>query len=249
MTLQRYFLEVAYHGKGLSGFQIQDNAITVQSCVEHAFDVFFRKQIALTGSSRTDAGVHAYQNFFHFDWEGVFDNSVLYNLNALLPSGIVIKSVKKVSRESHARFDALSRRYGYMIYRKKDPFLLDRGWYYPYELDQVLLQKMAAFVLSATYFESFSKRNTQVKTYECRLIHSQWLITGEGMKYEVEGNRFLRGMVRALVSSMLQVSRGNKTESWFYDLFAKGKLNQADFSAPPQGLFLERVVYSDNIWR
>jgi tRNA pseudouridine38-40 synthase len=243
MSLQRYFLEVAYFGEGLSGFQIQENAPTVQSSVAQAFLIFFRRPIELTGSSRTDAGVHAYQNFFHFDWEGAFDYRAVYNLNALLPDTIAIISVREVPQDAHARFSALSRHYGYVVYNQKDPFLLSRGWYYPYALDKSLLQRMAQEILNNTYFEAFSKRNTQVKTYRCSIVTSKWVF-GEGvMKYEVAGNRFLRGMVRGLVSSMLQVGRGNKTEDWFNRLFEEGNKSQADFSAPPQGLFLEKVVY------
>ena len=94
MITQRYFLEVAYRGDGLSGFQIQENAPTVQSAIEEAFQTFFRRPVELTGSSRTDAGVHAYQNFFHFDWIGSWEHLCIYNLNALLPANIVITSVK-----------------------------------------------------------------------------------------------------------------------------------------------------------
>jgi tRNA pseudouridine38-40 synthase len=246
--MQRYFIEVAYHGGGMSGFQIQDNAPTVQSAMIAAFQIFFKKEIELTGSSRTDAGVHAYQNFFHFDWEGEFDQRVVYNLNALLPASVSIRSVRRVQNGAHARFDALSRRYLYVVYRKKDPFLMDRGWYYPYDLDKELLQHMAHHILSNTYFESFSKRNTQVKTYECKILSSCWLLGEDVMRYEVEGNRFLRGMVRGLVSSMLQVARGNRDIDWFYRLFERVHLLQADFSAPPQGLFLEEVRYPVRIF-
>jgi len=246
--MNRYFLEVAYYGEGLSGFQIQENAPTVQSSIESAFQIFFRKEIEMTGSSRTDAGVHAHQNFFHFDWEGEFDQRVIYNLNALLSSNIVIRSVKKVRHAAHARFDATSRRYVYIVYRNKDPFLKDRGWYYPYDLDFGLLENMASYILDNTDFEAFSKRNTQVKTYECKILKSRWLQEVEVMKYEVEGNRFLRGMVRGLVSSMMQVARGNRDISWFYSLFDESEQMQADFSAPAQGLFLEEVVYPSSIF-
>jgi tRNA pseudouridine38-40 synthase len=247
MSMYRYFIEVAYHGEGLSGFQIQDNAPTVQSAIVAAFQIFFKKEIEFTGSSRTDAGVHAHQNFFHFDWEGEFEQRVIYNLNALLPANITIKTIRRVRVGAHARFDALSRRYVYWVYRKKDPFLMDRGWYFPYEWDRDLLNEMADCILTKTNFEAFSKRNTQVKTYECRILKSYWRQEGEIIKYEVEGNRFLRGMVRGLVSSMLQVARGNKDLNWFYSLFAEGCQLQADFSAPAKGLHLEEVAYPVDI--
>ena len=246
--MRRYFLEVAYRGDGLSGFQIQDNAPTVQYAVEQAFSVFFRKNIMMTGSSRTDAGVHAYQNFFHFDWDGEWDNAGIYNLNALLPDNITIRSVRKVYSDAHARFDAVSREYEYMVYCRKNPFLKNSGWYYPFSTDFELLLHLADYVGRQTYFEAFSKRNTQVKTFICSIKHSSWVREGDCMRYRVEGNRFLRGMVRGLVSTMLQVSRGNRSKADFYALFDKPYTSQADFSAPPQGLILRKVIFPDEIF-
>lgn len=246
--MPRYFLEVSYRGDGLSGFQIQDNAPTVQSVVESAFMIYFRKEVNLTGSSRTDAGVHAYQNFFHFDWEGEWEQARIYNLNAMLPDNISIRTVRAVHPDAHARFDAISRVYEYVVYRKKDPFLKDYGWHFPYELDKGLLDKLADYIQQQTHFEAFSKRNTQVSHYSCRIKESRWCREGDVWTYHVEGNRFLRGMVRALVSTMLQVARGNKSEEYFYHLFTQNHDGQADFSAPPQGLFLKKVVYPDHIF-
>jgi tRNA pseudouridine38-40 synthase len=248
MIMQRYFLEVTYRGDGLSGFQIQENAPTIQSEIERVFFIFFKKHISLTGSSRTDAGVHADQNFFHFDWQGEWDNARNYNLNALLPANIAIKSVRAVRLEAHARFDAVSRVYEYVVYRKKDPFLKDYGWHFPYELDKELLNSLAEYILHQTHFASFSKRNTQVRHYSCTIMESRWHEQGDVWIYRVEGNRFLRGMVRALVSTMLQVARGNKTKEDFELLFRGSNTFQADFSAPPQGLFLRKVVYPEGIY-
>ena len=111
----RYFIEVAYMGTNYAGFQIQENANTVQAEVEKALAVFFQRNISLTGSSRTDAGVHALQNFFHFDYNEIIPPSVFYNLNAILPTDIVVKSIVHVQDENHARFDAGSREYKYYI--------------------------------------------------------------------------------------------------------------------------------------
>lgn len=246
--MQRYFLEVSYRGDGLSGFQIQDNAPTIQSAIESVFSIYFRREVILTGSSRTDAGVHADQNFFHFDWQEEWDQARIYNLNALLPENIAIRSVRAVRADAHARFDATARVYEYVIYRRKDPFLRDYGWHFPYELDRDVLKRLGEHVLSRTHFEAFSKRNTQVNHYECEIKESRWIQRGDVWTYRVAGNRFLRGMVRALVSTMLQVARGNKTEEYFYDLFREDQSNQADFSAPAQGLFLRQVLFPEDIF-
>ena len=141
--MPRYFLEVAYKGTNYSGFQIQDNAPSIQQRVEKALEIFLRQRLTLTSSSRTDAGVHAFQNFFHFDYEGVIDRRQLYNINAILPGDIVLKEVRPVAPEAHCRFDALSREYRYYLYDCKNPFLDDRAWFYPYTLDR---EKLAAAI-------------------------------------------------------------------------------------------------------
>lgn len=248
MIMPRYFLEVAYNGKGYSGFQVQENAVTIQSEIERSFQVLFRKSVELTGSSRTDAGVHALQNYFHFDWPDVFDPRSIYNLNAILPAGIVINNIREVSEEAHARFHATSRVYNYHLYCYKNPFLNDRAWYFPYVLEEALLHETAALIKENQSFHAFSKRNTQVHTFNCTVIKSTWVRKNETWVYEIEANRFLRGMVRGLVGTMVKVARGNLSLEAFKLLLAEKELAKADFSAPAEGLFLVRVNYPDTIF-
>ena len=101
--MPRYILEVAYMGTNYSGFQVQQNANTIQSEISRAFQVFFKTAFELTGSSRTDAGVHALQNFFHFDTDIEIDQSQIYNLNSLLPQDIVLKNFFPVKGEINKR--------------------------------------------------------------------------------------------------------------------------------------------------
>jgi len=241
--MPRYFLEVAYKGTLYSGFQIQDNASSIQEEVEKALEVFFRQRFTLTGSSRTDGGVHAMQNYFHFDYEGVIESKVIYNINAILPPDIVLKSARQVAPDAHCRYDALSREYRYYLYRKKNPFLADRAWFYPYTLDMDRLQKAAAIVPEFHDFTTFSKRNTQVKTFLCDIHESHWTQDENGPVYRVKANRFLRGMVRGLVGTMLHVGRGRMSLEEFAGVI-QGKDNRlADFSAPGHGLFLHQVYF------
>jgi len=160
--MNRYFLELAYKGTKYSGFQVQENAITIQSEVEKAFSTFFRKEFRMTGSSRTDAGVHALQNFFHFDSEEIIEERSVYNINSILPDDIVVKSITLMNslqdgHVPHARFDAISRAYRYFIGRSKDPFTKETVLYYPYKLDIDRLQECALLLKEYTDFTSFSK--------------------------------------------------------------------------------------------
>lgn len=241
--MARYFLELSYKGTNYSGFQSQENAITIQGEVEKAYAVLQREKLIMTGSSRTDAGVHARQNFFHFDTDNLLHPQFLYKLNAILPNDIVAKSIRVVSEDAHCRFDAKCRTYQYFIYRQKDPFWEDRAWYFPYSLNKDEMDRAASMLMSYQDFTSFSKRNTQVKTFQCQIMESTWRVEGDCLIYRVKANRFLRGMVRALVSTMLQVGRGKLSLTDFEAVIDAKDCTKASFAAPAQGLFLEEVNF------
>ena len=244
--MSRYFLEVAYLGTRYAGSQVQANAVTVQWELEKALETFLRKPVMLTGSSRTDSGVHALQNFFHFDWEGEIPEKSIYNMNALLPADVAVNGLYRVGADSHCRFDAVAREYEYVIYGKKNPFLADRALFYPYSIDREALERVAELVTGYTDFTSFSKRNTQSKTFECTVMESRWLWRAETMVYKVKANRFLRGMVRGLVGTMLQAGRGKISAEDFRKIIEARDCTKADFSVPGHGLFLMRVEYPVN---
>jgi tRNA pseudouridine38-40 synthase len=241
--MQRYFLEVSYKGSGYSGFQVQKNANSIQAEIEKALEIFLRSRVVLTGSSRTDTGVHALQNFFHFDFEGDILPESRYNINAILPADIVVNGIHPVDAGAHCRFDAISREYAYYVFQHKNPFLQDRAYYYPYKLDEEKLSAAAGVLLTYSDFSSFAKRNSQVKTFQCNILESGWRREGECMVYVVKANRFLRGMVRGLVGTMLQVGRGKISVGRFEEIIRSLDSAQADFSVPGHGLFLLRVNY------
>jgi len=243
--MNRYFLEVAYKGSRYSGFQIQENALTVQSETERALAVYFRKPVELTGSSRTDAGVHALQNYFHFDLEEEIPVRAIYNLNSILPEDIAIHSITLVRPGCHCRFDAISRQYRYDIYRKKNPFLKEFAYYYPYEINFERLTEIAEEILGFHDFTSFSKRNTQVKTFNCTIMDSRWVFDGDRISYYIKGNRFLRGMVRGLVGTMLKLARKGEGAEAYRDILEGKDCRRADFAVPGGGLWLEKVEYPE----
>lgn len=248
--MPRFFLEVVYKGTAYSGFQKQENAVTVQSAVENALFVLYRQNIELTTSSRTDAGVHALQNFFHFDAGiAVDERRTVYQLNAILPKDIVIKKIVPVANEAHSRFDALSRSYEYRIHQKKNPFLIDRSFYYPFVLNLNKLNEVAALLLSYHDYTSFSKRNTQVKTFLCNVCSAEWKWVNDELIFFITANRFLRGMVRGLTGTMLRVGRGTITVNDFVSIIEAKDCRRADFSVPPQGLFLMNISYPEAIWK
>jgi tRNA pseudouridine38-40 synthase len=172
--MARFFIEVGYNGTDLCGFQIQDGQETVQSVVSTALQTVIKEPIALTGSSRTDAGVHAKQNFFHFDTGQAITAKHIYSLNAILPPTIVVHAIYAVAPDAHARFDALSRTYTYTITTKKDPFLVDKAWHFPFPVSLETLQAMALELPKYQDFEAFSKKNAGNKTNICAIEISNW---------------------------------------------------------------------------
>jgi len=242
--MPRYFLELAYKGTNYSGFQVQANANTIQADVEKAFQVLHRHPITFTGSSRTDRGVHAFQNFFHFDFEGDVHPQLVYKMNALLPPDIVIKQLYKMPPEAHSRFDATSRQYIYRIHRFKNPFLVSISYFFPYKLDIELMQQAAAMVKDQTNFFAFSKTNTQVKNFMCTVYESRWVIEEDELYYLIEANRFLRGMVRLLTASLLKIGRHKLSIEEFENLFKA--TDKCGYSVPAAGLFLHKVRYPEN---
>lgn len=256
--MPRYFLEVAYKGTRYSGFQVQENANTIQSEVEKAFNVIhhgskvnklshgeFVPPVKFTGSSRTDAGVHALQNYFHFDFITEVHPQLVYKMNAILPQDITIRRLLLVPEIAHSRFDAISRRYVYKIHTFKDPFLYDRSFYFPYKLDYQLLDQTAAYIKEQTNFWGFSKTNTQVKNFICQLKESYWTLDGPELTYTIESNRFLRGMVRLLTAVQLKVARNRISFNEFQDFF-NGTL-KCPYSVPAHGLYLLKVTYPDSL--
>lgn len=240
--MARYFIEVSYRGTNYSGFQVQDNANSVQAEVEKALEILYKQKIELTGSSRTDAGVHARQNFFHFNTDIIINENV-YNLNAILPWDIVAQKIYAVSDDAHSRFDAKSREYHYYIYQQKNPFLQGTAYFVPYPIDIVLLQQAANELLNHTDFTSFSKRNTQVNSFQCKIHLSVWVKEGDCWIYKVKANRFLRGMVKGLVGTMLLVGKKKISLMEFKAIIKAKDCTKADFSVSSAGLFLHKVLF------
>lgn len=246
--MPRYFIEVTYAGTRYSGFQVQKNSNTIQAEINRALQIYFNKNFELTGSSRTDSGVHAFQNFFHFDTVDKVRERVIYNLNALLPYDIVVKNIFEVKQDAHCRFDAVSRTYHYKITRVKNPFYFERAFYYPYATETALLEEMAGIIQQYGNFESFSKKKTQVKTFNCNIELSRWVFEGTNWRYEIKANRFLRGMVKGLTGTMLRLAKNKKGSSELIKIIEQKDQSATDFSVPSHGLYLMAVEFSNRIF-
>ncbi len=245
--MPRYAIRVAYDGTAFHGSQIQGDTATVQLALNQALSTLLRRPVETYGSSRTDEGVHALGNVYHFDAEETLNAHSAYQLNAILPHTLGIRAIYGTAPDFNARFDASSRRYRYRIYRKKNPFLHLRALHFPYRLDRAVLDETAELLKGYTDFEAFSKRNAQTKTYQCTIMQSYWEDVGEELHYVVEANRFLRGMVRGLVGTQLRAGRGKYDVAAFCGIIESRDCRQADFSPKGWGLYLEEVVYPEGM--
>jgi tRNA pseudouridine38-40 synthase len=235
---------LSYKGTNYHGWQIQPDASSVQEEITKALATILQEKILLVGAGRTDAGVHASQMFAHVDTVKKLTDDYVHKLNAILPNDIVIKSIKEVSDETHARFDAVSRTYEYRILIGRDPFLLDTTW----QLHQKNLQiekmnEAANLLFEYEDFESFSKVKTDVNTFNCTIMKAVWTLEDKHLIFHIKANRFLRNMVRAIVGTLIEVGLGKKTVEDFRKIIESKKRSEAGLSVPAKGLFLTEVCY------
>ena len=246
----RFFFEIAYSGKNYAGWQSQANAIGVQAVVEEVLSKIFRTEMKILGSGRTDAGVHCEQQFFHVDIEKGFDQALLIQqLNSFLPRDISIRSIREVRPDASARYNAIARTYHYRITTKKNPFLEGLAWHYfkPVNVDD--MNEAAALLLGEQDFECFSKVKTDVNHFLCQIKKAAWRTDGELMEFTITANRFLRGMVRSIVGTLLDVGTGKTSMKEFQAIIYSKDRKKAGANVPPYGLFLTKVKYPAGIFK
>lgn len=240
----RYFIELAYNGTHYHGWQIQPDAISVQEVLEKKLSIFFRKEIKVVGAGRTDAGVHAKQLFAHFDLDELIDvNKIGYKLNSFLPKDISVQNIIQVTEEAHARFDASSREYEYIISLRKNPFQQELAYQMNTAPDIHLMNEAAKILLQYSDFQCFSRSNTDVKTYLCDVTKAIWEQNDSELKFTITANRFLRNMVRAVVGTLLNVGFGKITVDHVHEIIKSKDRSNAGASAPAHGLYLTKVCY------
>lgn len=245
-TTQRYFIELAYKGTAYHGWQIQQNAVSVQELINKALSTLCRQNIETLGCGRTDSGVHARQLFAHADIPGqvdVLNPLFLLSLNSMLPFDIGVKRFIKVSQEAHARFDASLRSYEYHIHFLKDPFLHNLSWLLRDQPEIDLMNEAANIMMEYQDFTSFSKSNTQTFTNNCVISRAEWLQTEHGIVFHISADRFLRNMVRAIVGTLIRVGKREINVEGIREIIASKNRSMAGESVPACGLYLTEIKY------
>lgn len=241
----RYFLKLSYNGAPFHGWQVQPNAVSVQSTIEEALSTVLRENISIVGAGRTDTGVNARQMYAHFDYDKEIPDfgKLINSLNRLVGKDIAIYDIIKVADDAHARFDATARTYKYFVTHQKSPFLYPLSWHCPQSLDYEKMNEACEVLKRHIDFTSFSKLHTDVKTNICRIDYAHWQQEGEMMVFTITADRFLRNMVRAVVGTLVEVGRGKISVEEFEQIILKKDRCSAGTSMPPQALFLWKVDY------
>lgn len=256
---ERWFMRLSYLGAGLCGWQRQPNAPSVQQLLEESMQTVLRRQVAVTAAGRTDAGVNARVMWVHFDANrGEFEPlQLLKALNQLCGRNIAVSELRRVKPDAHARFDAVSRTYRYIITFSKNPFLNRLSWRCFSRLDMDAMNRASELLLEVDDFTSFAKLHSDAKTNICKLTYAGWDSLAsdpevrwpeDGMVFTVTADRFLRNMVRALVGTLVDVGRGKLSEEDFASVIQKKDRCAAGQSMPPESLFLWDIRYPDSIW-
>lgn len=244
----RYFIELSYNGRAYHGWQNQPNAISVQEVLEDALSTLLKEEITIVGAGRTDSGVHAKQMYAHFNSVNKFSlEKLIYKLNSFLPNDIAVQDVFNVNDEAHARFDAISREYKYKISLFKNVFSFNNSYYFKQELDVNKMNEAAKILFEYDDFECFSKSNTDVKTYNCKILKAEWIYESNDLVFTIKADRFLRNMVRAIVGTLINVGIGKINVDQLHDIIKSKNRSQAGASVPGHALYLEKIEYPKNI--
>ena len=243
---------MAYNGKNFHGWQIQNNAITVQQVLNDTLSLFFRTKIELTGAGRTDTGVHAKDFYAHFDLPTELNPNdiahIVYKLNGFLKEDIAIYNIIAVNENAHARFDAISRTYNYYIGIKKNVFNFDYYYNIYGEIDIEAMNNAARLLFEYTDFSCFSKSNTQTKTNNCKITEAYFKQSENELVFTVTADRFLRNMVRAIVGTLLDIGFHKINLEDFKQIIENKNRSDAGYSVPAKALFLSKIVYPESIF-
>jgi tRNA pseudouridine38-40 synthase len=241
-------LLIEYDGTDFSGWQVQDNGRSVQGELERACQQLFGERIPVHGAGRTDAGVHGRGMVAHVELPDTMTlHKLVMALNATTPKDIAVRDTRLVPEDFHARHSASSRTYRYTI--KQERTALDRNfvWAIHRKVDQETIERITTLLPGEHDFTSFSKRTNDVDHYRCIVQHASWDFHGTTFALTIRANRFVRGMVRALVGAIVQTGQGMLSEAQFKTLLhSPRELARAKYLAPPHGLILEAVEYPEH---
>lgn len=241
--MHRIKLTIEYDGTAYCGWQFQKKQVSIQEEIERALSIIFKMDIRIVGAGRTDTGVHARNQIAHLDIPEYDLGKLKQSLNGILKPDIRIKNIQKCAADFHARFDAKKRYYRYQICQM--PTVINRtfAWQIYFPINITLMQEGADLIAGTKDFKSFCKTKSDVKNHLCEIFKSHWFIKDDLLVYEIAANRFLHGMVRAIVGTLVDIGRGQIDLGLLKKIIKSKDRTQVLNTAPATGLFLEKIVY------
>ncbi len=244
--MNNYKLIIQYDGTEYAGWQKQNGVATVQEKITTAIERITKEKVNLIGSGRTDTGVHAWGQAANFRTEKEINLfQFQYSLNSILPDDISVRASEKVDENFHARFDAKKRSYIYMFTKTKSPFYQKYSYHNHtvFEHDFEYLNRLSKVLVGEHDFTSLSRKNSDTENKVCNIYEIYWRKGNEVATFYITADRFLRGMVRAAVGTLLEAAKERKDENYLFNLLQKQNREEAGESLPAKGLFLYKVRY------
>ena len=249
--MRKLLFEMAYDGSRYHGYQVQQNALSVAEVVQDAVETVFKKREDIVGCSRSDAGVHANQYFFHMETGlSIPTEAAVIALNNCLPGDVAILSCREVppdkAADFHARYSVCWKEYVYKIWNSKvkNPFLQNRALQVKYPVDAELLDRCAQEFIGIHDFRGFCSAGAKPTQNYTRIIYAAHVRRdGDLIEFRVAGDGFLYNMVRIMVGTLLLASQGKLREGDVTAILASLDRERAGITAAAQGLYLNRVSY------
>jgi tRNA pseudouridine38-40 synthase len=242
----RYFFHIGYNGFAYQGWQKLPQANSIQAVIETQLSRVLKTGVTIVGCGRTDAQVHASQFFFHVDIESGWDYDLVFRLNKNLPPDIAIFDVIPMKGSEHARLDAIERTYNYFIHTYNDPFLNTiSSLYAEKDLDLDEMKKAVMILPHHNDYRNFCRKVSERRTAICNITSANLYTDkkGDNIRFEISANRFLNGMIRMIVETLLMIGRGDLRVDEFENILDSTGPVEFIRSAHPQGLYLSKVKY------
>lgn len=241
-------LTMRFNGSDFHGWQIQENAVTVQECTVKAIETITGSRVTLNGCSRTDSGVHANMFCCNFRTDKEIDcRKLMRGLNAVLPDTVSVYGCERVGIEFHSRFDCKGKEYIYKIWNSeaKNPFMKNLTLHYPYKLDAEMLNEQAKDFIGTYDFSAFCSSGTDVEdktrtVYDCKVVRD-----GDMVVFSVKGDGFLYNMVRIMVGTLLDINSGKIEKGTVKDIILSRDRKRSGITAKAEGLYLNEVYYDE----
>ena len=242
--MNNYKLIVQYDGTSYAGWQIQLNAISVQGVLQDSISRITNEKINLIGAGRTDSGVHALGQTANFRLDSELDlYRFKHSLNSILPHDIAVKKIEEVDEDFHSRYDAVKRSYIFLISKGKSPFYDKYSWWYHGPINCENLNNLSEYLIGEKDFTAFSRKASDTENKICSVHKIRWKEWKELVIFYVEADRYLHGMVRTMVGTLLHTFKLKLNIDYLREVINKKDREAAGEAVPAKGLFLYKVKY------